>query len=130
MESVLAAILAGACGADDLPPALPGDDRLRRAEEFLGASVSKPVSLAKVAAVAGVSVRTLSRGFRERHGIGPMGFLRRLRLEAARRDLLLADPAETSVTEVAHRYGLAHLGRFAVAYRSLFGESPSETLRS
>jgi AraC-like DNA-binding protein len=59
-----------------------------------------------------------------------MAFWRRARFEAARRDLFLADPDETSVTEVAHRYRFAHLGRFAVAYRWLFGESPIETLRS
>jgi AraC-like DNA-binding protein len=129
VESVLAAMLAEACSAPDVLPALPGDDSLRRAEEFLAASLSKPVSLAEVAAVSGVSVRTLSRGFRERHGVGPIGFLHQRRLEAARRELIAAVPDEATVTEVAHRYCFAHTGRFAIAYRRAFGELPSETLR-
>jgi len=46
--------------------------------------------------------------------------------EALRR----SDPARVTVSAVAHRWGFAHLGRFASAYRARFGESPSVTLRS
>jgi AraC-like DNA-binding protein len=103
---------------------------LRRAEEFLTAHVAAPVSLAEVVRAAGVSSRTLSRAFRSRHGVGVMGFLRQRRLEAARGALQMAEPESTSVTEVALRYGLGNLGRFAAEYRKAFGEYPSATLRA
>jgi len=61
--------------------------------------------------------------------MGPMAFLRRRRLEAARRDLFATSPREVSITEVALRYAFAHLSRFAADYRRCFGESPTETLR-
>jgi AraC-like DNA-binding protein len=50
-------------------------------------------------------------------------------MHLARRALRMADPATATVTEIATNYGFWELGRFSVAYRSLFGESPSAALR-
>jgi AraC-like DNA-binding protein len=102
---------------------------LARAEEYLRARLTQPVSRADLAVVTGVSIRTLSRGFAKRWGTGPMGVLRKLRMEAAYRELLGAESRATSVTEVACRYGFTHLGKFAGEYKRAFHESPSETLR-
>jgi AraC-like DNA-binding protein len=126
---LLVAMLVEACWPSDATRSKAGRDALRRAEAFLAAHMRTAVSLPEVAAVANVSLRTLTRAFHKKHGIGPIGFLRRLRMEAARRDLLAAEPGFESVTKVALRYGFAHLGRFAGEYRKAFAESPSETLR-
>jgi len=50
-------------------------------------------------------------------------------MHLTRRALLLADPTAATVTEIATAHAFWELGRFAVAYRALFGESPSVTLR-
>jgi TolB-like protein len=56
-----------------------------------------------------------------------MPFLRELRLERARQELLRASD-RASITRVATRYGFNHIGRFAAQYRTRYGESPSATL--
>jgi len=50
-------------------------------------------------------------------------------MHLARRALRNADAERTTVTEIASDYGFWEFGRFSVAYRSLFGESPSTALR-
>jgi len=102
---------------------------LRVAEEYILARLADPVSVADLAAVSGVSARTLFKGFHERHGTSPMGFLKARRLEAVQRALLAADPHSTTVTEVAMDFGFFHLGHFSRDYRQAFQELPSETLR-
>ncbi|GIM91986.1 AraC family transcriptional regulator [Paractinoplanes toevensis] len=82
-------------------------------------------TVALLAAIAGVSVRTLQQGFREHVGMTPLAFLRRVRLERAHADLL-ADRSGT-VAQVAHRWGFTHLGRFAAAYAAVYGVAPSLT---
>jgi len=50
-------------------------------------------------------------------------------MHLARRALLHAHPSEATVTRIVTDQGFWELGRFSIAYRALFGESPSETLR-
>jgi AraC-like DNA-binding protein len=102
---------------------------LRRLEDFLGANSDRPLYAAELCAAAAVSDRTLRETCHEHLGMGPGRYLGLRRMHMARRALRTADPASATVTEIATNYGFWELGRFAVAYRSLFGESPSVTLR-
>jgi AraC family ethanolamine operon transcriptional activator len=49
-------------------------------------------------------------------------------MHRVRSDLLVAEPGATRVKRVAAQWGFTEMGRFAVEYKRLFGESPSETL--
>jgi AraC-like DNA-binding protein len=101
---------------------------VKRAEAFIEAHFSEPLSLADIAAQAGVSARSLQNGFQNFRTTTPMGFLRSLRLKHAHEMLLLSDPSTVTVTEIALRCGFGHLGEFATVYRHTFGEAPRQTL--
>jgi AraC-like DNA-binding protein len=102
---------------------------MRRLEELLEANSDRTLYLAELCAATGASDRTLRACCQEHLGMSPMRYLWLRRMHLARRALRLADPAATTVTEIATNYGFWELGRFSVAYRSLFGESPSAALR-
>jgi adenylate cyclase len=90
--------------------------------------VDERMTAAELAAACGVSERTLHRHFRRFVGLPPLAHLRRLRLAAARAELLACE-GRASVTEIAARLGFLHMGRFASDYGRRFGEPPSATLR-
>jgi AraC-like DNA-binding protein len=116
----------GALEKRQMPGLLPGD--LVRAVQWIGAHLTEPVQLETLARIAGVPPRTLQAHFMQYLGTTPLGWLRKTRLAAARRQLL--DPAtKDSVTEIATANGFNQLGRFSVQYREAFAESPSQTRR-
>ena len=97
--------------------------------EFLTANPNRPVYLTEICAAIAVAERTLRAACEEHLGMGPIRYLTLRRMHQARHALLSADALNTTVTRVAMEHGFGELGRFSVAYRSLFRESPSETLR-
>ena len=63
------------------------------------------------------------------HGMTPSRYLRAVRMLEARNALLFPAAAAVTVTQVATRFRLLRVGRFAVEIPGGFGESPSATLR-
>ena len=100
----------------------------RLAREWMHATLDRPVTTPQLCEVTGSKARTLQMAFKDRFGISPVAYHRTIRLHAARSDLMSTEKDTNSVTKIASTRGFAHLGRFAVDYRRLFGESPSETL--
>jgi AraC-like DNA-binding protein len=102
----------------------------RRARAYIDQHLHEPVVAADIAAAARLSPRGLQAAFQREYGTTPMAQLRDARLSAARQDLLDGDPTNgATVAEIARRWGFAHLGRFARAYRDAYGETPAQTLR-
>lgn len=103
--------------------------RLAPVVAFLEDHADQPLTPQQLARVGCMSVRTLHAAFQQQFGVSPMSFLRRVRLDRVRAELVRADPAEIGVTEVAMRWGFLHQSRFAQQYRERFDELPSATLR-
>jgi AraC-like DNA-binding protein len=102
---------------------------MRRLEDTLLANPDQPLYMAELCAQVGASYWTLRDCCLEYLGMSPKQYLWLRRMHLARRALRRADAERATVTEIATHYGFWELGRFSVAYRSLFGEAPSATLR-
>ncbi|MFD7324499.1 AraC family transcriptional regulator [Streptomyces sp. NPDC059875] len=103
---------------------------VKRAMDAVRDRPEHPFTTTELAGLARVGVRRLQESFREYLGMSPMAYVREVRLERVHEELRSGGPGELSVSEVAWRWGFAHHGRFAAQYRTRFGETPSQTLRS
>ncbi|RZL45468.1 MAG: AraC family transcriptional regulator [Variovorax sp.] len=108
--------------------ASPAPRNVKRAIEFMHAHVTDPMLLQEIALAAQTSPRSLQMAFRQFRGVTPMEYLRRLRLDGARNEMLNG-PGRASVSDVAYRWGFAHHGIFSTRYKLAFGELPSTTLK-
>jgi AraC-like DNA-binding protein len=96
--------------------------RIERARGFVHDHQDRPLSLDEIAGQAALSRFHLSRSFAEVHGLPPLAYHRRLRLDRAAR--LLRDGA-ASPTELSERLGYASLSAFTRAFRQAYGVPPS-----
>jgi transcriptional regulator GlxA family with amidase domain len=121
----------GATDMRPVPRARPSGTRselVARAVTLLRNYVNEPVTMVALSRQTGVSERTLRAAFHDVLGLSPKQYAIGQRLRAAREALCAADPATTTVTDIATTYGFFELGRFAGRYRNAFGEVPSQTL--
>lgn len=116
--------------SDQQVEAAPSSKSVRLAVEYMRANMRGTITPSDIAGAAYVSVRALHEGFRKHVGTTPMAYLRELRMEAVHHALTSARPGEANVSEIAHSWGVTHLGRFAAEYRDRFGATPSATLRT
>ena len=122
-------VCAAQSNRQDVTPLRQRSSAVDRVVEYLHATPAPSSELAELCRIARVSERTLQYAFNERYGIPPNAFVKRWKLNTARRMLLDAEPSQTTVTQVALDLGFAHSSQFATDYRRLFSELPSQTLR-
>ena len=96
--------------------------RVERARAFIHDHRDEPLTLDAIAGEAALSRFHLSRSFAEVHGLPPLAYHRRLRLEGAAR--LLREGA-ASPTELSERLGYGSLSAFTRAFRQAYGVPPS-----
>lgn len=102
---------------------------VKEVQQWMHDHPSRPVTLTDLCRQAHASRRTLIQGFQDHLGMGPMAYLKLLRLHAIHGRLLEADPRETHIGTLAGEWGFYNAGHFAADYRRLFGERPRDTLR-
>jgi LacI family transcriptional regulator len=100
------------------------DDRLRLALEYFRKHLEDPVTVTELCRCAGVSRRWLEYAFRDKLDETPYQYIRRQRLEHARR--LLTDEPESKIYSIAKRIGFSSAKQLTKAFRREFGCSPRE----
>ena len=102
---------------------------VKRAEEFMRSNAREPLTIEVIASAAGCSVRALQLAFHRFRGATPMAALQRIRLEAAREEMLRAERAQ-SLARIAAEHGFSNPSRFAQLFRRTYGAYPSEALKT
>ena len=88
------------------------------------------ISIASLAEKYEVSEQTLQNSFKSLFGFTPKLFLRLLKLNIVHDELKQEDPNQITVSKIALKWGFRHMGRFSAYYTELFGENPSQTLKT
>ena len=120
--AVTACFLTATC-PDDRWSAPPRPRAFATVVDALHDDPARAWTVSQLAVLAGMSVRRLQEGFRHWVGCTPMEYLMGVRLQRADADLA-ADP-DTTVSDVAARWGFSSASRFAAAYRRRYGPPPS-----
>ncbi|WP_191964813.1 AraC family transcriptional regulator [Synechococcus sp. RSCCF101] len=124
-------------GAASEPSPAPAQGRPPRARQaileachdVLGELDHTPVSVNELAQACSVSARTLQTVFNDYFGFGPSRFLQYRQLYRVHRDLVEADPATATVSDILLSHGVWSFSHFSRRYRALFGQTPGHTLR-
>jgi len=103
---------------------------VRVCETYMREHLDKTVTLEDLSETSGLRLRSLINAFQAVTGFSPMAYFKRERLSGVRQALQRPHPARIRVIDVATAWGFWHMGHFTADYREMFGESPSETLRT
>lgn len=123
LATVLLALLETPRGGPARPGLAPRQNaRVALVTAHMQAQLAGRLDHPELARVSGLSPSRLQAVFRAVTGYPPLDYLRRLRVEAARR--LLADP-RLSVKEIAARTGFRDTSHFSKVFRRIDGLSPA-----
>ena len=105
----------------------PGYQHLTEAAEIMAANIEEPLPLAELASAIHLSLRQLERLFHRYFSMNPAQYYMNLRLRRAQE---LLTHSSMPIMQVTVACGFQSSSHFCKAYRSLFGQSPSEERRS
>lgn len=102
-------------------------ERVRFAKEILARNMENPPKLFELARTVGTSHTQLNQGFRRIYGTSVFGYLRKLRLDEARK---LLEKGNMNVTEAAMAVGYNSISSFTRAFSDQFGSNPKGFMKN
>ncbi len=104
-----------------------GADRFSRVFDFISQNYHRKVSLNELASIACLSVSAFHKTFKESVGVPPLHFIRRQRINEARRLLFTTD---LSLGNIADKLGFSDQFSFSKCFKKVCGQSPREYRRT
>lgn len=102
-------------------PSRPITSFVARAERLLMEAVDKPPAIPGLARELGVAYSYFRREFKRHTGLAPYQYVRRLRLEKARR---MIGSSSESLQSISERLGFASPFHLSAAFKKQYGQSP------
>lgn len=94
--------------------------------DYLKENARNDIHMDDIEWISGVSKNKLYADFKRYIGIPPTAYLKKVRMEGVRYDIIKYQ-GEESISTLALNWGFTHLGRFSTEYKKFFGETPSDT---
>ena len=122
-RELLYRLLAGPLGSRLRQAAASGSHshQIVRAIDWLKANLDQPLSIERLASLANMSRSSLHHHFKALTAMTPLQYQKQLRLQEARRLMLVSD---TDAASAAHHVGYESPSQFNREYRRMFGAPP------
>lgn len=133
LQRMTTTLLINAAELSTTPARTAGLERARRhaaverARRYIHEHLADPIQLSDLCNKTHLQARSIEYGFQEVVRLSPMRYVRMLRLGEVRRQILEGATVRRSISEIALDAGFSHLSQFAVDYKKVFAETPSET---
>jgi AraC family transcriptional regulator, ethanolamine operon transcriptional activator len=98
--------------------------------DLLHGNIDKLIDISDITTKLSISESQLHHAFKKDYGITPKKYLQSLRFNAIKKELLYAHPHTHTVSQIAQKYQLFHIGHFSTEYQKRFGQTPAQTLNS
>ncbi len=97
--------------------------------KYLEMNYKNDISINDLCRVNQLSESTLRLSFKNLFGLSPKQYHQSYRLGKVHHAFLQNECSSTNVGDIAYDYGFSHMGRFSYKYKSMFGITPSCTLK-
>ncbi len=101
---------------------------ISKARNYLIDNRGRTVDIPELCDHLHTSRRTLQNAFQTILGVSPVHYIKAIRLNAVRRELLSKWSVHPVIQDAAAAWGFSHMSQFAADYQRFFGELPSDTL--
>ena len=98
------------------------DDTIRRAQEYIESNYTERIGIDELCRMLGIGRRTFERRFRRATNNSVVEYIQRVKIEAAKRELL---KPEKRVSEIAFEVGYQSLSQFNRSFARIVGTSPT-----